>query len=200
MHATGRRRIGSYCAVLAGILLALAVAGCGSVQVQVITGANLSGEDIAQTVGAQIEAALGQTSVLEKLVEAQPQSPEALLALALAYQRDGDSARAAETLNRALALAPARVDLLRARAEVYAALGKYHEAIADLTAALEQEPQNADVLRRRGDFLQQSGQPGAALDDYRAYLALADPQGANAELQAWFEAVSAALGDADAGN
>ncbi len=175
---------------------ALAIAGCGSVQVKVITGTDLSGADIGQTVQAQIESALGQTDILEKLVESQPQNPEALLALGLAYVRDGNGARAVEVLTRALGIDPARLDLYRWRAEAYAALGRYDEAIADLTAALEREPQNADLLRRRGDFLQQSGQPVAALADYGAYLALVDPDGNDADLQAWFAAVEAALAPA----
>jgi len=56
------------------------------------------------------------------------------------------------------------------RGNLYLTLGEFRMAVDDLTRALAARPKDATALSRRGQANEALGQPGQALDDFRAAL------------------------------
>jgi tetratricopeptide (TPR) repeat protein len=79
----------------------------------------------------------------------------------------GDDKDAEETLNHALALAPKRVDALLARAMVRLRQSNLEGAQADVAAAADLAPDLPPVLNLRGVVSYLTGEPLAAIEDFK---------------------------------
>lgn len=101
----------------------------------------------------------------------------------LAAIRAGDCEAVIRAYDEALAIAPGTASYLVNRGQCLAVGGRLDEAIADLDAAIRRAPELAPIVRdarvgmriRRGGALLEKGEPGRALEDFRAARTL-DPR------------------------
>ena len=110
-----------------------------------------------------------------------PAAEEAITSLALLYNEEGDSKKAAATLNS--------VPEVRRTGKMYAALGytyeqqkDYKNAVAAYREALKLDKENMDAMRGLAQNLVNDNQMEAALNQYRM-IQDADPQDAQASLR-----------------
>lgn len=110
-----------------------------------------------------------------------PSAEEAVTSLALLYNEEGDSKKAAETLSA--------VPEARRTGKMYAALGytyeqqkDYKKAIAAYREALKLDKENMEAMRGLAQNLVNDNQTEAALNEYRM-IQDADPQDAQASLR-----------------
>lgn len=110
-----------------------------------------------------------------------PTADEAVTSLALLYNEEGDSKKAAETLNS--------IPEARRTGKMYAALGytyeqqkDYKNAIAAYREALKQDKENVDAMRGLAQNLANDNQIEAALSEYKQ-IQDADPQDPQASLR-----------------
>ncbi|HXT07196.1 MAG TPA: hypothetical protein VN715_09690 [Roseiarcus sp.] len=82
----------------------------------------------------------------------------------------GDYPSAVEALDRALAIAPGRIEALSPRAAAEAAMHRYDAALADLDAALRVAPQAIPLYVQRADVDRRRNAPAAAVADLDAAL------------------------------
>jgi TolB-like protein/Tfp pilus assembly protein PilF len=95
--------------------------------------------------------------------------------IALAGERD--FAGAAQHIDRALALAPADVDVLRSAAVLLVNLGRIDEALSLFEAVIRHDPVNTRVLYTKGVTQRFAGQLDAAIATFRTVLSLSPGRG-----------------------
>ncbi|KAL3813658.1 hypothetical protein ACJIZ3_014926 [Penstemon smallii] len=89
-------------------------------------------------------------SIFDKILEEEPDYPEALIGRGTAYAFQRELHAAIADFTKAIQSNPLAGEAWKRRGQARAALGESAEAIADLTKALEFEPNSADVLHERG--------------------------------------------------
>lgn len=109
-------------------------------------------------------------------VKLAPDSEEAVTALAMLYNEEGDSAKATETL-AAVPEASRSAKLYEALGETYAQQKNYKKAIDAFQHAIELDRDNLDAIRGLADALQNDGQTARALEQYKV-IADANPEDA----------------------
>ena len=83
---------------------------------------------------------------------------------------EGDWAKALPYIERGVELSPDYVDAKVRLAEAYYNLQKYNEAIIVATQAIEKDPANISALQFRGSAYGASGNPKAAVEDFKKIL------------------------------
>jgi tetratricopeptide (TPR) repeat protein len=111
------------------------------------------------------EAARARDVCLQAL-EAEPDSVETLLFLALIALHEQDPAASIDWANRALALNGASLDAYVVRGEAQQRAGQHAAAASSYEAALRLEPDHADALNQRGNALYALGLYEPALANY----------------------------------
>src|SRR5260370_4824251 len=109
-------------------------------------------------------------------VKLAPDSEEAVTTLALLYNEEGDSARAAETLS-AVPEGTRSAKLYAALGETYDQQKNYKKAIEAYQHAIALDRDNLDAIRGLADSLQNDGQTDKALEQYKI-IADANPEDA----------------------
>lgn len=117
----------------------------------------------------------------QRALELDPNSEEALTGLAMVYMDTGDSRRAAETLERAVARNPNPRTLI-ALAGAYEQMRDYAGAAKVLERALERAPNNVELKRALAQNLMLSRKSGEALKVYQE-LASANPRDPQSRLR-----------------
>jgi cytochrome c-type biogenesis protein CcmH/NrfG len=110
---------------------------------------------------------------LEEKARANPADVYILTDLARAYERENQSAQAAETYEKALALAPDREDLKNGLAGSYISLGQYDRAEAVLKEAIGKNPGNIEAHYYYGHVLVAKKEYGRAVEEFELYIKLA---------------------------
>jgi cytochrome c-type biogenesis protein CcmH/NrfG len=112
-----------------------------------------------------------------------PKDVTTLLALANAYQQNGDLTNAAAYLEQVIAADPSQKAVYVRLANIYMSqdVSNYAAAAAVLNKALSVDPQNADLFLKLGIAQNNLGNTGAALLAWQRYLTLA-PNGDQAPL------------------
>ncbi|MGH9530337.1 MAG: tetratricopeptide repeat protein [Terriglobales bacterium] len=114
-------------------------------------------------------------------IKLQPDSEEAITTLALLYNDEGDSARAAQTLSSVPDSARSG-KLYSALGYTYAQQKNYKSAIDAYKHAIELDRDNLDSIRGLADSLLNDNQTDAALDQYKI-VAEANPEDAKTYIQ-----------------
>ena len=109
-------------------------------------------------------------------VKLAPESEEAVTALAMLYNEEGDNAKAAETL-AAVPEAGRSAKLYSALGETYSQQKDYKKAIDAYQHAIELDRDNLDAIRGLADAYQNDGQTQRALEQYKV-IADANPEDA----------------------
>ena len=115
----------------------------------------------------QMDAALLD---LNKAVELNPKSADALAQLGRGVKLKGDNARALVHLSAALKIAPSFEYALRHRAETYANLARYAEGLADINQVIAINPTSIAGLGVRGRIHRLAGSLDLALADLNRAL------------------------------
>ncbi|XP_011099339.1 suppressor of RPS4-RLD 1 [Sesamum indicum] len=89
-------------------------------------------------------------SIFDKILEEEPDYPEALIGRGTAYAFQRELHAAIADFTKAIQSNPSAGEAWKRRGQARAALGESAKAIADLTKALEFEPNSADILHERG--------------------------------------------------
>ncbi|CAA0841016.1 Suppressor of RPS4-RLD 1 [Striga hermonthica] len=89
-------------------------------------------------------------SIFDKILEEEPDYPEALIGRGTAYAFQRELHSAIDDFSKAIQSNPSAGEAWKRRGQARAALGEYAKAISDLTKALEFESYSADVLHERG--------------------------------------------------
>ncbi len=95
-----------------------------------------------------------------------------------AHRANNDPKSALEDLDKAIALAPGKIDILRRRGQLFLSAGSAlfgnaaERAAADFSEALKLEPKSADLLLLRALTFEQADRFADAVRDYRAVLKL----------------------------
>ncbi|PIN18389.1 Molecular co-chaperone STI1 [Handroanthus impetiginosus] len=104
-------------------------------------------------------------SIFDKILEEEPDYPEALIGRGTAYAFQRELHAAIADFTKAIESNPSAGEAWKRRGQARAALGESAEAIADLTKALEFEPNCADILHERGIVNFKFKDYKAAVDD-----------------------------------
>ncbi|GER30947.1 tetratricopeptide repeat protein [Striga asiatica] len=91
-------------------------------------------------------------SIFDKILEEEPDYPEALIGRGTAYAFKRELHAAIDDFSKAIQSNPSAGEAWKRRGQARAALGEYAKAISDLTKALEFESYSADVLHERVIF------------------------------------------------
>jgi tetratricopeptide (TPR) repeat protein len=132
---------------------------------------------------AEVEATLGElklrtgqpkqaVSAFEKALSAQPNSFDALLGLARAYDESGELTRAEVTYNRAISLQPSYFGGYSKLAGFYFNHGRFREAADSFRRVTELTPDNAKAFSNLGGTLLQLSEFDQALQAFRKSVAL----------------------------
>ncbi|EPS62604.1 hypothetical protein M569_12184, partial [Genlisea aurea] len=89
-------------------------------------------------------------SIFDKILEQEPEYPEALIGRGTAYAFQQELHSAIADFSKAIQSNPSAAEAWKRRGQARAALGESAKAIADLTKALEFEPNSPDILHERG--------------------------------------------------
>ncbi|XP_051126901.1 suppressor of RPS4-RLD 1 [Andrographis paniculata] len=89
-------------------------------------------------------------SIFDKILEEEPDYPEALIGRGTAYAFQRELHAAIADFTQAIESNPSAGEAWKRRGQARAALGESAKAIADLTKALEFEPDSPDILHERG--------------------------------------------------
>ncbi|KAG8384306.1 hypothetical protein BUALT_Bualt04G0104600 [Buddleja alternifolia] len=89
-------------------------------------------------------------SIFDKILEEEPDYPEALIGRGTAYAFQRELHAAIADFTKAIQSNPSAGEAWKRRGQARAALGESAEAIADLTKALEFEPDSPDIWHERG--------------------------------------------------
>lgn len=108
----------------------------------------------------------------DKILELNPDYPEALNNRGRLYNTLGKSDEALADYNRALALRSDDPTILANRGAIYHDLKKYEEALADYNRSLQIRPDDAQTINNRGATYAGMGKRKEALADYNRSLEL----------------------------
>ncbi len=116
---------------------------------------------------------LGQATLLYELIlREKPDNPDALHLLGIAHHQQGNHARAAELISRAVALRPSMALFHANLAEVYRALGQLERAAGAARTALRLAPDYPEALNNLGLALQGMGRHREAAEHFQKALQL----------------------------
>lgn len=90
------------------------------------------------------------------------------------YEKLGENDKAANALNKLLAIDPSNNSLRKLVIEFYERTGKYDEALVMLNDMLELTPDDTDLRQKKGQILIQKGDWKAAADEYDVLLKMKD--------------------------
>ncbi|KAL0350530.1 UNVERIFIED_CONTAM: Suppressor of RPS4-RLD 1 [Sesamum radiatum] len=107
-------------------------------------------------------------SIFDKILEEEPDYPEALIGRGTAYAFQRELHAAIADFTKAIQSNPSAGEAWKRRGQARAALGESAKAIADLTKALEFEPNSADILHERGIVNFKFKDYNAAVEDLSA--------------------------------
>jgi tetratricopeptide (TPR) repeat protein len=138
-----------------------------------------SDKALYQVIGAR--AGLRETelpiAVHERRLAASPADVREYRLLASAYLAGHDYNRAAEVIERGLAIAPDDSILIGSRAEVRAGNGDDEGALADWRQALELDPDHIGPLFMSAFFLERIGRRQEAIDAWQAIIGWSEARG-----------------------
>lgn len=106
-----------------------------------------------------------------RMGEVEPGTPASELALAMAYQRSGESRRALEIIEGLIRRQPELADAYSQRAEIRHSMGQTQQAMADLAKALETSARPAAIRHRMADLWVAQERQEEAIGIYRAMVA-----------------------------
>lgn len=95
--------------------------------------------------------------ILERIIRANRNQPEALNSLALIEEVEGNFDRALALVNEALRLSPDNPFILNNRGSIYLKQGKLEDALKDLDESMMLEPRNAWVYRNKAFYFRAVG-------------------------------------------
>ena len=116
---------------------------------------------------------------LEEKAKAAPNDVNILQELALAYEREGQAAKASETYEKAVSLAPEREDLKTRLAGSLISVNQYDRAAAMLQELIAKNPNNKEAHYFYGHALVAKRKYEKATAEFEQYIKLAgenDPQ------------------------
>jgi tetratricopeptide (TPR) repeat protein len=96
-------------------------------------------------------------AILERIITADRNQPEALNSLALIEEAEGNFDKALALVNEALRQNPDNPFILNNRASVYLKLGRYEDALNDINQSMVLEPRNAWVYRNKALYYRALG-------------------------------------------
>jgi serine/threonine protein kinase/tetratricopeptide (TPR) repeat protein len=108
----------------------------------------------------------------ERALSHQPNSPDAMLGLALAYRRSGRPRETEETYKRTIALSPGWWAPYNHLGVLYLREGRYQEAVSMFRKVIELTPDNVRGYNNLGGTYQHMGKVEDALEAYRRSVAI----------------------------
>lgn len=159
---------------LAALFFALMLAACGvSDRVGARTDPALDAlfTQLAQAPDAETAAAIEQ-AIRTRWADSGSPTVDVLMERAAAAESEGDSELAIRFLDEATDLAPDFAETWSRRANLAYRAEDYNGAIAAIQETLKREPRHFGALAGLGLIYEELGQPRAALEAYRAALAV----------------------------
>ena len=153
---------------LSFLLLGVGYGGGAGLNIFDLFGKNKSSTNTTLSTDQRVAALLAT-------LKQNPKDVTTLLALATAYQQNGDLKTAATYLEQVIAADPSQKDVYLRLANIYLSqdVSNYAAAAAVLNKALSVDPQNADLYLKLGIAQNSLGNTDAALLAWQRYLTLA---------------------------
>lgn len=142
----------------------------------------LDRSNVTDAVPRQEQPKQATAAELEEKAKASPNDVEVLKELAMDYEREGNNAKAVETYEKAVALAPGREDLQTRLSGGLISAGQYDRAVNILQEVLNKSPGNKEAHYYYGHALMAKKEYGRAVAEFEQYVRLAgenDPQTEN---------------------
>jgi len=159
--------------LFASLFLALALAACGQAKTPAVSDPALDAMFTALGQAENAEAAAPiEAAIWEHWADSGSPTVNILLERAAAAESAGETDRAIRFLNEASALAPDFAEPWNRRASLAYETEDYPGAISAIQEALKREPRHFGALAGLGLIYEELGQERAALDAFRAALAI----------------------------